>query len=277
MTVGIVTDSSCDLNDDDIAGLNVGIVPLFVRFGPEEFADREEISIDEFYQKMAESEHFPQTATPAPGRYVEAYKKHLDDGCETVVCICISSKISATMQSAVQAANELEADIRVVDSQSVSAGLGTMVLEAARLAADGADADEIVASTEKASKSTRLFGTLNTLENLKRGGRIGGAQAMLGSMLSIKPIIDLSSGEVEEAGRQRTRKKALMWLCNKAKESQPIKHLTVIHGQATDVDDFHKMLIAATDLKDIKITKIGPVVGAHAGAGVMAISYQVVD
>lgn len=277
MTVGIVTDSSCDLSDGDLEGLDIEIVPLTVRFGSEEFFDRKQISADEFYQKMAGSEHFPQTSTPSPGDFMEAFRRHLDKGHDAIVYISLSSKISATMQAGVQAANELEGDIRVVDSQSVSAGLGTMVLEAARLAASGADADEIVAAAEDASRRTQLFGALQTLENLKRGGRIGGAQAMLGSMLSIKPIIDLSSGEVKEAGRQRTRKKALMWLCNKVKENTPVKHLSIVHGQADDVDDFHKMLAAATDDDDIKVGVIGPIVGAHAGAGVMAVTYQVVE
>ena len=275
MKVGIATDSSCDLSDEDIAGLNVEIVPLFIRFGPQEFVDREEISVNDFYQRMADSEDLPQTATPPPGRFVEAFQRHLDAGCDAIVCVNLSSKMSATMQAATQASSELDADIRVVDSRSVSAGLGNMVLDAARLAADGADADRIVAAVKDASDRTRVLGTLNTLENLKRGGRIGGAQAMLGSLMSIKPIVDLSSGEVKEAGRQRTRKKALRWLCNQAKEAGPLEHLTVIEGNAEDAEDFRAMLAAATGNDDIRVAAIGPVVGAHAGAGVIGTAYQI--
>ena len=275
MTVGIVTDSSCDLSDEDTAGLDVEIVPLFIRFGDDEFADREQITVEDFYRKMARSEGLPQTAAPAPGHFGEAFRRRLDAGCDSVICITLSSSISATMQSAVQAADDMKDAVRVVDSRSVTAGLGTLVLEAARLAADGASADTIVAAVQSASTRTRVFGTLNTLENLKRGGRIGGAQAMLGSLLSIKPIVDISSGEVEEAGRQRTRKKALRWLCDRVKQDDPVENLCLMHGEAEDVDVFRGMLESAVNQDSIRVAKIGPVVGAHAGAGVMGVAYQV--
>ena len=276
MTVGIVTDSSCDLSDNDIADLGVEIVPLFIRFGDEELTDREQITVKEFYRKMADSEHLPQTAAPAPGHFEEAFRRHLDAGCDKVVCINISSAISATMQAASQAAaaNGLKGLVEVVDSRSVTAGLGTLVLEAARLAADGAGVEKIVNSVNDASYRTRVFGTLNTLENLKRGGRIGGAQAMLGSILSIKPLIDISSGEVAEAGRQRTRTKALRWLCNKVKESEPVENLAIMHGEAEDLDVFQTMLTETVSYDDVRVVEIGPVVGAHAGAGVMGVAYQ---
>ena len=280
MTVGIVTDSSCDLSDAEIAEADVEVVPLFIRFGTEEFVDREQITIEEFYRKMALSEHLPQTAASPPGRFEQAFRQRLDAGCEAVVCINLSSAISATMQAAEQAADGLRAsvpgaDIRVVDSRSVTAGLGTLVLGAARMAADGASADDIVAEAEEASRRTRVFGTLNTLENLKKGGRIGGAQAMLGSILSIKPIIDLSSGSVVEAGRQRTRKKALAWLRDNVRAAAPVDHLSVMHGEAADIDLFRQMVSSAVGHDDIRVAKIGPVVGAHAGAGVIGVAYQV--
>ena len=274
MTVGVVTDSSCDLSDGDIADLGVEVVPLFIRFGDEEFADRKDITVEEFYQKMADSEHFPQTAAPAPGHFEQAFRRRLDAGCDKIVCITISSAISATMQAATQAADEFNSVVRVVDSRSVTAGLGTLVLEAAQLAADGAVIDRIVNSVNDASYRTRVFGTLNTLENLKRGGRIGGAKAMMGSMLSIKPLIDISSGEVAEAGRQRTRKKALRWLCNKVKESEPVENLAIMHGEATDVDVFQAMLEEVVGHDSIRMVKVGPVVGSHAGPGVMGVAYQ---
>lgn len=275
MTVGIVTDSSCDLSINETRGLGVEVVPLFIRFGTEEFVDREQITVEEFYRKMAHSDHLPQTAAPSPGRFEQAFRRHLDNDSEAVVCITLSSAISATMQSAQQAANRVGADIRVVDSRSVTAGLGTLVLEAAQLAAANASADDIVAAVQKASDRTRVFGTLNTLENLKKGGRIGGARAMLGTMLSIKPIVDLSSGAVQEAGRQRTRKKALAWLRNNLRAAGPVEHLAIMHGQATDVDIFRRMVVSTVGHDNFRQAIIGPVVGAHAGAGVIGIAYQV--
>ena len=140
MAVGIVTDSSCDLGDAELDGLDVQIVPLFIRFGTDEFVDREQITVEDFYRRMAATEELPQTAAPPPGRFEQAFRQCLDAGSEAVVCINLSAAISATMQSAVQAADAIRAedggvDIRVLDSRSVTAGLGTLVLPAARTAA----------------------------------------------------------------------------------------------------------------------------------------------
>ena len=143
------------------------------------------------------------------------------------------------------------------------------------MSADGAGADEIVAAAEEMSGRTRVYGTLDTLENLKKGGRIGGAQAMLGSMLSIKPLLDLSSGEVEEAGRQRTRRKALVWLKETLEAALPVENLAVMHGEAPDIDQFVEMLEPIVDLDSIRIEKIGAVIGTHGGPRVMGLAYQV--
>ena len=279
MTVGIVTDSSCDLSDEELDGLDVEIVPLFIRFGTDEFVDREQITVEDFYRRMAAVDELPQTAAPPPGRFEQAFTRFLDAGCEAVVCVSLSSAISATMQSAVQAADGIraersDADIRILDSKSVTAGLGTLVLQAARMAVAGDSADTIEAFVTDASARTHLFGTLDTLENLRKGGRIGGAQAMLGSMLSIKPIVDISSGEVEEAAKQRTRRKALGWLRDTVRAAEPVEYLTVMHGEAADVGDFCDML-AAVHSGDIRVCKVGPVVGTHAGQGVLGMAYQV--
>ncbi len=279
MTVGIVTDSSCDLHDDDLDGTGIEIVPLFIRFGTDEFVDREQITVEDFYRRMASAEELPQTAAPPPGRFEQAFRRCLDAGCEAVVCINLSAAISATMQSAVQAASTIgaagdSADIRVLDSRSVTAGLGTLVLQAAHMAADGASADAIEAFVADASERTHVFGTLDTLENLRKGGRIGGARALLGSMLSIKPIVDISSGEVEEAAKQRTRRKALGWLRDTVREAGPVEHLAVLHGEAPDVGDFCEML-AEVHSGDIRVCKVGPIVGTHAGQGVLGMAYQV--
>lgn len=279
MTVGIVTDSSCDLGNEELDGLDVEIVPLFIRFGTDEFVDREQITVEDFYRRMATVDELPQTAAPPPGRFEQAFSRFLDAGCEAVVCINLSSAISATMQSAVQAADAIraergDADVRVLDSRSVTAGLGTMVLQAARMASAGEDADAIEAFVADASERTHVFGTLDTLENLRKGGRIGGAQAMLGSMLSIKPIVDISSGQVEEAAKQRTRRKALAWLRDNVRAAGPVEHLAVMHGEAADAGDFCDML-SEIHSGPIRVSQVGPVVGTHAGQGVLGIAYQI--
>lgn len=275
MTVGIVTDSSCDLQGSEVADLGIEIVPLTIRFGDDELTDREELSVEEFYRRMAGADQLPETAAAAPGRFDQAFRRKLDEGCDAVVCINLSAGVSATMQSARTAAAGIEADIHIVDSRSLSTGLGTMVLEAAAMAADGAGAEAIVDAVTGMRDRSRLYGALDTLENLKKGGRIGGARAMLGSMLSIKPIIKLQDGEVAEAGRQRTRTKALAWLRDTLKAEGGFEKVAVMHGEAPDLDSFLDMLDPVVSRDAVRVSKIGPVVGTHAGPRVMGITYLV--
>ncbi len=274
MTVRIVTDSSCDLRGDEVAHYGIEVVPLSIRFGDKEYIDREELTVSEFYRLLAASDDLPETAAPAPGKFAEAFRRQLDSGADGVVCINISSGLSATMQSAQTAADQTDGDIRVVDSRSITAGLGSIVIAAAQLGVDGASTDEIVAAVASLSERTRVFGALDTLENLKKGGRIGGAQALLGSMLAIKPIIDISSGEVEEAGKVRTRKKSLVWLRDKLAEVVPVENLAVMHGDAPDIDDFLALIADLVDIDSVRVEKIGPVVGTHGGPRVMGIAFQ---
>lgn len=279
MTVKIVTDSACDLRGDEVAHYGIEVVPLSIRFGDKEYIDREELSVSEFYRLLEGSEELPETAAPAPGKFDEAFRRQLDGGASGVVCINLSAALSATMQSAQTAADHLKAErpdasVHVVDSRSITAGLGSIVLAAAQMGVDGASAEDIVAAVEGLSDRTQVYGTLDTLENLKKGGRIGGAAALVGSMLSIKPILDLSSGEVEEAGKQRTRKKALGWLRDKLVEVGDVENLAVMHGDAPDLDTFLDSIRDVVDVDTIRIEKIGPVVGTHGGPRVMGIAFQ---
>ncbi|NDH89215.1 MAG: DegV family EDD domain-containing protein [Actinobacteria bacterium] len=134
VTVRIVTDSSCDLRGDEVADLNIEVVPLSIRFGDDEYTDREQLSVDRFYELLASSDTLPETAAPSPGRFAESFQRHLDAGATAIVCINISAALSATMQSAVTAADSMDADIRVVDSTSITVGLGSIVIAAAEAA-----------------------------------------------------------------------------------------------------------------------------------------------
>lgn len=274
MTVRIVTDSASDLCSDEVTELGIEVVPLSIRFGENEYIDREELTVEEFYKKLATSDTLPETAAPSPGRFDQAFRRQLDAGADGIVCINLSAALSATMQSAKTAAAEIEGDIRVIDSRSVTVGLGSIVLAAARMAKKGATTDEIEATVHDLSERTHVFGALDTLENLKKGGRIGGAQALVGSMLSIKPIVDLSSGEVQEASKQRTRKKALGWLRDKLAEYDDPKNLAIMHAQAPDLDDFLWMIDGTVDIREARVELIGPVVGTHAGPGVIGFALQ---
>ena len=275
MTVRIVTDSSCDLRGDEVDAFNIEVVPLSIRFGDDEYTDREELEVGRFYELLASSDTLPETAAPSPGRFAEAFQRQLDAGASAVVCINLSAALSATMQSAITASETLDADIRVIDSKSITVGLGSIVLAAAKAAADGAGPDEVVAIAESMSHRTHVFGALDTLENLQKGGRIGGAQALIGSMLSIKPLIDISTGEVEEAGKQRTRKKSMVWLRDKLAEFGAVENLAIMHGEAPDIDQFVARIGEVADVSDARTELIGPVVGTHGGPRVVGYAFTV--
>jgi DegV family protein with EDD domain len=275
--VRIVTDSACDLTKDEATALQVEIVPLTIRFGAEEFTDGQSLSVEEFYRRMSESDLLPETAAPAPGAFEVAFRKLAGEGADAVVCINLSGGLSATIESARNAARALEGevDVRVIDSRTLTAGLGTIVIAAAEAARDGSSVDEVVALVDDLVGRTRVYAALDTLDNLKKGGRIGGAQHLLGSMLAIKPLINVTGGEVEEAGKQRTRKKSLVWLRDKLFEEPLVEKLSVFDGEAPDVEEFLELLAPRYGPDDIRTGRIGPVIGTHGGPRVMGICYLV--
>ena len=194
-----------------------------------------------------------------------------------IVVVSLSGAMSATMQSAELAARSVsdEIPVRVVDSRSVTMGLGTIVLSSARLAAEGASLDEVEAFAVDRASKTRVFGALDTLENLKKGGRIGNAKALLATALAIKPIIEVIDGQVEQGGKQRTRSKALKFLVEKVREYEgQISDLAVMHADCSDVDQFVEMVRSVYD-GEIVVGEIGPVVGTHAGRGTIGVAFDI--
>jgi len=276
MTVRIVTDSSCDLPQELTDSLGVTIVPLSVRFGDTEYIDRTTITTDEFWAKCAQSPVLPETAAPAPGQFKKVYEDLVAGGATAVVVIALSSSLSATMQSAELAAKDVAGaiDVRIVDSRNASMGLGLTVLDCAEAARKGATADEIVALAESLIPRTHVFGALDTLENLKKGGRIGGAKAMLASALSIKPLIVVRNGLVEEAGKQRTRSKALAFLVDVLKQHDgKLERVGILHAQCADIDAFVQS-VKSVYSGEVIVGDIGAVIGTHAGVGTIGIAFR---
>ena len=276
MTVRIVTDSSFDLPQELADSLGVTIVPLSVRFGDTEYIDRTTITTDEFWAKCAQSPVLPETAAPAPGQFKKVYEDLAAGGATAVVVIALSSSLSATMQSAELAAKDAAGaiDVRIVDSRNASMGLGLTVLDCAEAARKGATADEIVALAESLIPRTHVFGALDTLENLKKGGRIGGAKAMLASALSIKPLIEVRNGLVEEAGKQRTRSKALAFLVDVLKQHDgKLERVGILHAQCADIDAFVQS-VKSVYSGDVIVGDIGAVIGTHAGVGSIGIAFR---
>ena len=275
MTIRIVTDSSCDLPDAVAAEHHIRIVPLTIRFGDEEFLDREELSTSEFWRRCASSATLPETAAPAPGQFEAVYRELHNEGASGIVVVSLSSALSATMQSAELAARAV-ADVipvRVVDSRSVSLGVGTIAIASAREAAAGGTLEQVADLARDLASRTKVWGALDTLENIKKGGRIGGAKAMLATALAIKPIIEVVDGKVEEGGKQRTRSKALKFLVDKVAEYDgQIDSVAVLHADCPDVEQFVEMLRPHYD-GEIVIGDIGPVVGTHAGRGTIGVGF----
>ena len=275
MVVRVVTDSACDLPDDLIERNGIGVVPLTIRFGNEELIDRKELSTDEFWRRLADSDVLPETSAPSAGAFEGAFRRMVEDGATGIICINLSSKLSATMQSAQVAAQAVQADcpVVVIDSLMVSMGLGSLCLTAAQRAADGDSLESIVANVTDRRNRSKLYGALDTLEFLKKGGRVGNARALLGTMLAIKPVLEVRDGVVEEAGKVRTRSKALRLLVDRVKEG-PFENLSVLHGNAPDVDELLDLLEPLAPRDQIVVGQIGPVIGTHAGPRVIGVTFQ---
>lgn len=276
-TVHIVTDSACDLEESVTEELGITVVPLIVTFGETPLVDREDLTPQDFYSRMTAAEELPTTAAPSPGGFETAFRALAAEGATGILCVNLSYELSATGQSARTAAGAVAdvIEVRCVDSRSLTSGLGSIVLDAARAAGDGASLDELVATCEDLAERTRMFGAIDTMENLRKGGRVGGAKAMVGTMLSIKPIVDVSTGRVEEAARTRTRRRSFAWLRDRILADEPVSHLCVSHGDASDVDDFLALLGDAIDIDRVRTGWIGPVIGTHAGRGVIGVTYVV--
>ncbi len=277
--VRIVTDSACDLPPDVVEKLGISVVPLKIRFGSKEYTDREDFTPTEFWKMCKESDELPSTAAPSPGAFQKVFEDLTDEGASGIVCIMISAGLSATIEAAKVAKEAVgdKIDITIIDSKSITVGLGSMALQCAESAANGEDLAAVSALGEDLVGRTQVWGALNTLEHLKKGGRIGAAQATLGALLSIKPIIEIRNGVVESPGKQRTRSRSLKYLVDIVKkQGSNIERLSVMQADCADLDGF------LADLKeihsgDIMVGDVGAVIGAHGGPGTMGVIMQLRD
>ncbi len=276
--IRIVTDSACDLTDQLVEANRIGVVPLTIRFGEEEFEDRRQLSPEEFWKRCVGKGALPETAAPSPGSFVNAYQQAADEGADGVLCLTISSGVSGTYASALTAAESFDAvPVRVVDTRSLTMGQGLMVLAAAEEAAAGADLEQLVAASEGRIPRTRVYGVLGGLEHLQRGGRIGGAQALFGSLLNIKPVIQVRDGEVAEESKQRTRARALGYLTSKVAADAPLERLAVADGACDDIEDVLSRLGGIATAHPLVAVQLGPVVGTHTGPNTVGVCYLLAE
>jgi DegV family protein with EDD domain len=272
MSVRIVTDSTSDLPRDVVEELGITVVPLNVHFDMDTYRDGVDIDAEEFYKRLITSSTLPKTSAPAPGVFIDSYRK-LAGEVEAIVSIHISSKLSGTYESAQAAQRDLagECRIEVINSESVSMGLGLLAITAAKAAKAGATAEEIVKLVRESIPRVHLVGALDTLEFLAKGGRVGKASAWIGSLLSIKPLISVRDGEVVPLDRVRTRSKSLERFHQLLKEHLPAKELGVMYS--TDVEEAEKLAEHLKELfpqQPVYLARFGPVLGTYMGPGCLA-------
>ncbi|HTZ09602.1 MAG TPA: DegV family protein [Acidimicrobiales bacterium] len=274
-SIQVVTDSACDLMPSTAEDHDVRIVPLTIRFGAEEFVDRHELSSKEFWDRVVTGPDMPETAAPSPGAFQQAFVDAAEAGRDGVLCVTISSRLSATYQAACTAAESVadRIPVRVLDTLSVTMGQGLLALAAVDLARGGAGLEEVASAVADMARRTHVYGVVDSLDYLKRGGRIGGAAHLMGSLLSIKPVIEVRDGVVEVESKQRTRSRALQYLAGKALDSGPVAWLAVANGVAPDIEDVLGTVRRAHPAHELVVGDLGPVVGAHAGPGSVGVSF----
>jgi DegV family protein with EDD domain len=274
--VAIVTDSTCDLPPELAAKHEITVVPLMVSLDGREYQDGVDIRPREFYRRLEASSAMPTTATPGPGRFAEAYEALLRTH-DRVLSIHISGDLSATVGAATQGARMVDADrITIVDSRVVSIALGLAVLGAVKALDEGAGPDDAWARVKPAVDAMRVYFLVGTLEYLRRGGRIGRAGALVGSVLQIKPVLTLTEGVVAPMERVRTSEKAMARLIELARGKG--ERVCAAVGHTGGPEGAERLAAAIEDQCDTMVmVPVGPVVGAHGGPGLVGFGCYPAD
>ncbi|MCD6434800.1 MAG: DegV family protein [Clostridiales bacterium] len=278
MAIKIITDSTADIPRSLVDELNIEVLPLTVNFPNKSYKDNGlELTDEEFFKKLKESSDLPTTSQVSPGEFVTVFEKHLEKYDE-IICVDISSDMSGTFNAAIQAKNIIDSDrIHVIDSRMVSFAFGFVVVEAAKMAKENRSVDEIVEFAKNAHTKINNMFIFDTLDYLLKGGRLSKKEALLGSLLNIKPIITLVDGELKSLHKARGRKKAISYLINQLKEDcskHSIDKIALYRGVDSDMfEEIKKIINSEFEFQEILESKLGIVVGTHAGPGAIAISY----
>lgn len=273
MAVKIVTDSVADLPSQLARELGITVIPLNVRFGTEVYRDGVDLTAEQFYEKLKQSEFLPVTSVPTPAAFVEAYDK-LSEDTDEILAIILTSRLSGTYDVAVQSRELMKKKCRVevIDSQLAIMAEGFIVMKAARAALDGASLDEVMDVVKKNIPRVDFLGTFDTLEYLKRGGRIGAAQAFLGSLLKVNPLINLKNGVVNPVGRTRSRAKAIERIHEFVLSYSYIEEMAVENTACPEeAESLADKLSAKFPKERIYQSKMTPVIGTHTGPGLLLV------
>ncbi len=273
--VAIVTDSTADLPPGLAEEHGIAIVPLSVAFGDDVYRSGIDIDTDRFLALLARSPQLPVTSQPAPDAFANQYRTLAADH-DAIVSIHISGNLSGTLQSATLAAREVAAEIpvTVIDSGTVSMGLGMLAITAARLAHDGASVAAIEAAVIEEARRVEILFMVDSLESLRRGGRIGRAASLLGTVLDLKPTLRLVDGEITPLEKTRTRKRAIRNMVERVRQEPGIRRICAAHtGRPDDASAVLKEFELLLPREEMYITALGPVVATHAGPGVIGLIY----
>jgi DegV family protein with EDD domain len=274
VSVKIVTDTVADLPLQVVKELGITVIPLLVRFGEQVYRDGVDLTADEFYAKLATSKVLPVTSVPSPTTFAQAYDK-LAEGTDEILAIILSSKLSATYEVALQSVGLMRQKCRVevVDSRWATMAEGFIVMKAARAAQAGASLDEVIKVARNTIPRAAFYAAFDTLEYLRRGGRIGKAQAFLGSMLKINPIITFKDGVVEPAGRTRSRAKAIDRLYNFVLSYSNIEEMAVEDTACPgEAEALVERLSSRFPKERIYRSKMTPAIGTHTGPGLLLVA-----
>jgi DegV family protein with EDD domain len=275
--VAVVTDSAADLDPGRAAALGIIVVPLIVSFGSDSYRAGVEMTTEAFWARMTAADApFPKTAAASPGVFKEVFELAFEAGADAIVCVTVGAALSGTNKSATIAAEALaEREIHVVDSRNASMGEGILAILATELAAEGVPPEEIARTLDARADDVETVVVLDTLEYLRKGGRISGPQAAIGTLLSVKPIIAIKDGLVDTLDRVRTRSKARARAVQHL-TAHPIERMAVLHTVSPDVESFRDELLARVsgglDPGRVSVELVGPSVGPHLGPGAVGAS-----
>jgi len=272
--VRVVTDSAANLPMDLVAELGIDVVPLHVSIGDQAFRDGVDIGMQQFYERLQESGDVATTSAPSMGEFLEAFEAIPAD--EDVVCVTVAADVSATNQAARAAAAELDRPIEVIDSLNASMAEGFVVLEAARMARDGATTNDVVARAREVASRSRILATIDTFEFLKRSGRVRRAQAYAATMLNIKPVFRFQDGDAVGLARPRTRGRALERIVKETLDEAKDRsvHLAAFHALSEgDAKELVRRVELEADVVESYVVEATPVIGAHTGPGLVGTAF----
>lgn len=278
MAISLITDSTCDLTPKEMAEMGIKFAPLKVLFKEDEYIDKVSISNSEFYQKMKASPELPTTSQVNPNEFYELFKMELDNGNE-VLGVFISSDLSGTYNSAIIAKEMLDNDDRIhlVDSRTTSFSLGLMIIKSQNWIREGKQVDFILEGLNKLVEKAQLYGMLDSLENLKKGGRLSSGTAMIGKMLNLKPIIEVKEGLVQMANKVRGTRKGMAWMIEQLRLDFPdgaLDEIALAHANDYEkLEDLKALILQEFNVSKIHEMEVGSVVGTHTGEGVVGVAY----